>query len=58
MSDKKYGYDQKQKSIYEKMQKGSGIKPVEESLDERMRKRLERLLGIGKKEETKTKEQE
>jgi hypothetical protein len=44
-------YSKKQKSVYERMQKGTGVETPKESLDERMRKRLERLLGIGKKKE-------
>jgi hypothetical protein len=47
--DDKYGYDKKQKSVYEKLQKGSGVDAPEESFDERWRKRIERMLGLDKK---------
>lgn len=56
--DSKFNYDKKQKEIYEKMQRGSGIKPVEESFDERARKRIEKWLGLDKKKKQKEEESE
>ena len=40
------------------MQRGSGIKPVEESFDERARKRIEKWLGLDKKKKQKEEESE